>query len=121
MVELSIEQGDLIVEVRRWSRLWAFKRRLRVPLSQIRAVRWDPTVARGWWKGWHVPGTHLPGVIVAGTLYRRGGRDFWDVQGGSRAVTIELENAPYRRLVVDVADPPSTVARINDALGRAAA
>ena len=120
MVELSIEQGDLVVEIRGWSRLWAFKRHLRVPLSQIRAVRWDPTVAKGWWKGWRVPGTHIPGVITAGTFYRRGGRDFWDVRGGSKAVTIELERGKYRRLVVEVADPQSTVTRINEALGPAA-
>jgi len=119
VVELSIEQGDLVVEVRGWSRLWTFKRRLRVPLSQISAVRWDPTVAKGWWKGWRIPGTHIPGAIVAGTFYRRGGREFWDVRDGSNAVTIELERSRYRRLVVDVVDPSNTVRRINETLGRA--
>ena len=38
MVDLSIQHGDLIVEVRGWSKLWAFKRYLRVPLSDIRTV-----------------------------------------------------------------------------------
>jgi hypothetical protein len=47
-VAISFEQGDMVVEVRGWSKLWAFKRRLRVARSQIRAVRWDPTVAKGW-------------------------------------------------------------------------
>ena len=118
MVELSIDQGDLLVEVRGWSRLWTFKRQLQLPLSNIKAVRWDPAVAKGWWKGWRVPGTHIPGVIVAGTFYRRGGRDFWDVRNGSKAVTIELEGSTYRRLVVDVVDPQEAVTMINEALGR---
>jgi hypothetical protein len=120
MVELSIEQGNVVVEVRGWSKLWALKRHLRFPLSHVRTVRWDPTVAKGWWKGWGVRGTHIPGVIIAGTFYRRRGRDFWDVRGGSNAVIIELEGGKYRRLVVDVADPPGTVTMIREALGRAA-
>jgi hypothetical protein len=121
MVDLSIDQGELRVDVRGWSRLWAFKRRLRVPLSKIRAARWDPAVARGWWKGWRLPGTHIPGVIVAGTFYRRGGREFWDVRAGPNAVTIELEGGKYRRLVVEVANPEDAVRTINEALGRQAA
>ena len=121
MVDLSITQGDVVVAVRGWSTVWALKRRLRFPLTRVRAVRWDPAVAKGWWKGWRVLGTHIPGVIVAGTFYRRGGREFWDVRGsGSKALTLELDQCPYRRLVVDVADPPGTVALINAALGRSA-
>jgi hypothetical protein len=120
MVELSIDQGDVLIEVRGWSRLWALKSRLRVPLSHVRAVRWDPTVVRGWWKGWRLPGTHIPGVIVAGTLYRRGGKEFWDVRDGSKAVTIELERDRYAQIVVEVAEPQRVVDVINEALGRAA-
>lgn len=121
MVEVSIDQADLLVEVLGWSKLWALKRRLRVPLSQIRAVRWDPGVGKGWWKGWRAPGTHIPGVIAAGTFYRRGVREFWDIRDGRKAVTIELEGGSYRRLVVEVADPQGTVTMINAALGRTVA
>src|SRR5438445_1274362 len=87
MVELSMQQGDLVVVVRGWSRLWAFKKQLRVPLSQIRTVRWDTAVASGWWKSWRMLGTHIPGVIIAGTFFRGGRREFWDVRDGSKAVT----------------------------------
>jgi hypothetical protein len=116
MVDLSIDQGNLLVRVRGWSKLWTFKSRLRFPLSQIKAVRWDPAAVKGWWKGWRVPGIRIPGVIIAGTFYRDGGQDFWDVRDGSRAVTIELEGSQYGRLVVDVADPQGTVAMIGEAL-----
>jgi len=118
MVEMSIDRGDLLVEVQGWSKLWALKRRFRVPLAHIKAVRWDPAVGKGWWKGWRAPGTHIPGVIAAGTFYRGGRREFWDIRTGRKAVTIELEGDSYRRLVVDVADPRATVAMINEALGR---
>jgi len=119
MVELSIEGHELAVEVRGWSRLWALKSHLRLPLAHVRAVRWDPSVARGWWKGWRLPGTQIPGVIVAGTYCRNGAWEFWDVRGGSKALVIELERDPYARIVVEVADPPAALARIERALGRA--
>jgi hypothetical protein len=54
----------LVVEIRGWSKLWALKKHLRVPLSEIRAVRRDPQAAKGWWKGWRMPGTHIPGIVV---------------------------------------------------------
>ena len=81
-MDLSIQHGDLIVEVRGWSKLWAFKRYLRVPLSDIRTVWLDPNATKGWWRGWRWPGTNIPGVITAGTFYRRGKREFWDVRRG---------------------------------------
>ena len=115
MVELSVERGDLVLEIRGWSKLWALKKQLRVPLAEIRAVRRDPQAAKGWWKGWRMPGTHIPGVITAGTFYRRTGREFWDVRSGSKAVTIELDRGKYRRVVVDVADPESAIRRIAEA------
>ncbi len=119
MVEASIQDGDLVIEVRGWSRLWTLKRQLRFPLSCITAVRWDPAVVKGWWKGWRILGTHLPGVIIAGTFYRDGGRHFWDVRpGASRAVTIELAHCRYRRLIVDVADPARTVSAIIAAVAK---
>jgi hypothetical protein len=96
MVELSVERGDLVLEIRGWSKLWALKKQLRVPLAEIRAVRRDPQAAKGSWKGWRMPGTHIPGVITAGTFYRRTGREFWDVRSGSKAVTIELDRGTYR-------------------------
>ena len=119
MVELSVERGDLVLEIRGWSKLWALKKQLRVPLAEIRAVQRDPQAAKGW-KGWRMPGTHIPGVIAAGTFYRRTGREFWDVRSGSEAVTIELDRGKYRRVVVDVADPESAIRRIEEARRRAA-
>ena len=118
MVELSIDRGHLLVHVRGWSRLWALKTELRIPLSHVRSVRRDPSVMKGWWKGWRVPGTHIPGVIIAGTFYRDGARDFWDTRDGSKAVTIELAGDRYRRLIVDVADPQGAMRMIDAALGR---
>jgi hypothetical protein len=48
--------------------------------------------------------------------YRAGGREFWDVRSGRQAVVIELRGNRYRRLVLDVQDPPAAVRMIAEAL-----
>ena len=117
MVDLTIPNGALDVQVLGWSKVWALKSRIRVPLGSVRAVRHDPEAARGLWKGWRVPGTHVPGVITAGTYRTRGQKHFWDVRRPGRAVVVELEGADYDRLIVDVRDPGATVRMIERAAG----
>lgn len=118
MVEIHVRGDEVEVEVLGLHRLWALKGSLRVPLSAVRGARVDPEAARGWWKGIRAPGTHVPGLIVAGTYYRNGERTFYDVVHAERAVVVELEGQRYDRLVVEVADPEETVRRLRAAAGR---
>lgn len=121
MVSLHIDGQKLELEVQGWHKLWAFKRKIDVPLDAIVDVRRKPGAIRGWWKGLRVPGTHLPGVIVAGTYFKDGQREFWDVGRGDEAIVIELAGHRYDRLVVDVEDPDQTVERIRQAQQQRAA
>lgn len=117
MVEISVEGDDLVVTVRGLHVLWALRRRLEFPLDHIRGVRRaEPDIMEGWWKGIRAPGTHLPGVIVAGTYYRRGERHFWDVSDARRAIIIDLHGESYDKLFVEVADPEATIAMIRKAM-----
>ena len=119
MVEVSIRGDTAVFEVQGWDRLWALKSRLEIPLVNVRGVRADPDVARGWWKGIKAPGTHLPGVIVAGTFHQDGKRIFWDVRDPERTIVVELADERYDELIVEVADPASEVARLLAARGAA--
>ena len=118
MVDITIASGTITFSPRGLSQLWALRRRITVPVSAIRRVRRAaPGVARGWWKGWRLPGTHLPGVIVAGSYLLDGDWEFWDVRGaGSRAIEVNLSAGRFSRLVIDVDDPDGTVARLNRVL-----
>lgn len=110
MVEIKVDTERVTVEVLGWDRLWSFKRRIEIPRYAIRRVRRLPEAAmHGVWKGWRIPGTHMPGVIVAGTYYKRGERQFWDVRHADHAIEIELEGESYDRLFVEVADPVAAV------------
>ncbi len=89
MVELSISGGNLLLHVQGADRLWAFKSSLEIPLQHIASIRADSGIAHGWWHGWRVPGTQIPGVITAGTFYQDGQRVFWDVHNPDNTVVIE--------------------------------
>ena len=116
MVHISIENSRAVFEVQGLHKLWAFRSRLLVPLAHIADVRAaDPTLLRPLWKGIRLPGTYVPGVLVAGTYYKDGERVFWDVRNNERAIVVELTDEPYRRLIVEVASPAAEVARFQAA------
>ena len=115
MARVSIDGDALRVDVEGLDRVWSLKSQLMVPLKHVRGATADPGIAAEP-KGWRLPGTHLPGVIVAGTFYRDGERIFWDVHDGSHAVVIELKDENYARLVVEVQNPPATVDLVENAL-----
>ena len=109
MVEVTIEGDRVRFDVDGWDQLWALKSRLEIPLAHIRSVRIDPEPARGWWHGFRMPGTQIPGVLTAGTFYQHDGAVFYDVHDPEHTIVIELDHEHYRRLVVEVADPAATV------------
>ena len=116
MVDLSIAEGKLMLQVRGADRLWTFKSSLEVPLPHIAGVRRDPDAARGWYHGLKMPGTNVPGVITAGTFYHDGKRVFWDVHRPENTIVIDLHDERYNQLVVEVADPQAAVKLIHTAL-----
>ena len=120
MADVELTENTLIVHVHGIDRLWALKSRLEIPLSHVVGAEVDPEAARGWRKsvqGVRAPGTHVPGVITAGTFYQEGERVFWDVHDTESTVVIDLKDDLYARLVIEVDDPPATAAAIQRALG----
>lgn len=114
MVDLSVGEGQLVLKVRGLDRVWSFKSRLAIPLERIRGARADPSVARGWWKGIRAPGTHIPGIIIAGTFYQDDKRIFWDVHDPEKTIIIDLEDDLYDQLIVEVSDPKEAVRLIEE-------
>jgi hypothetical protein len=119
MVELSIRGDKLRLQVKGLDRLWAMRSRLDIPLASVRGVRADPRVARGLWKGVSAPGTHIPGLIIAGTFYQDDKRIFWDVHDPERTVVIDLVGQRFDQLIVEVNDPDSVVKMLEGAIGPA--
>lgn len=116
MVHVDVTEGSLTVCVEGLDRIWALKSQVQVPLAHVAEVK--PGIADApWWRSIHMPGTNLPGVLRAGSFYDWGTHEwsFWDVHDPGHAVTIDLRDEHYARLVVEVANPAETVARLERA------
>jgi hypothetical protein len=118
MVEISFEGDRIRLEVQGLDKLWALKSQLEFPLAHVRSVRKDAEPALGWWHGFRLPGTSIPGMLTAGTFYQHEGAIFYDVHDPEQTIVFELEHEHYRRLVVEVEHPAATVARVNQALAK---
>jgi hypothetical protein len=117
MVNITLEDDALLIDVQGMHKLWALKSTLRVPLADIVSVRRDPERARGP-HGLRFPGTHLPFVYFAGTAYQSDRRpDFWTVHDPEKAIVIQCrDTAAYDEIVVEVEHPEHDVTLITRAL-----
>ncbi|GHH63399.1 hypothetical protein ACFXKJ_13660 [Kitasatospora indigofera] len=114
MARVSVTDGTLVVEVEGIDKLWALKSRLEIPLANVRGATIDPGMAQES-RGIKLLGTHMPGLITAGTFRSHGDRVFWDVKNPAGAIVIELADENYTRLILEVADPRATVRLIEEA------
>jgi len=112
--KVTVTPECLVVEPAGFGKVWSFRRRLTIPLGQVRGATFDPGM-RDEPKGWRGPGLAFRGRL-SGTFHADGGRQFWNVSGYERAVVITLE-PPHRfeRLVITVDDPAQVVETINAA------
>jgi hypothetical protein len=116
MVTVSIVGDNAHFEVEGMDKLWAFKSTIDIPLAHIRSVRVDPDAARGWWHGWRMPGTQVPGIILAGTYYHSEGAVFYDVHDTDNTVVVELHDEKYQRIVIEVESPAQTAMMLQAAI-----
>ncbi len=123
MVDVEIVDDVVRFTVRGMHKVWALKSQLEIPVKEIESVEIpEPELARGWWKGLRMPGTHVPGLIIAGTFYQKGKRIFWDVTDPDSVVQFLMKKGgEYDELIVEVEDPEEVVERVSEALPSAAA
>lgn len=112
MVEITKEGSDVVIEVKGFHKLWAFKNRLTIPVKHIAGAYSDESEAEGI-IGIKAPGTSIPFVINAGTFYNSDGKVFMDVMDKTKAVTIILKDEDYQKIVVEVEDPFETLKLLN--------
>ena len=118
MVKVSINGDRIRFEVEGLDKLWALKSQLEIPVAHVKAVRIDPDAARGWWLGLRLPGTHIPGILAAGTFYQGDGAVFYDVHDPERSIVLDLDHEHYKRLVIEVEDKEETVSGLKAAIAR---
>lgn len=103
---VEVHEDYLVVDVRGVEKAMKLLSRLRIPLEHVQGAEADPAIEHTLWRGWRMPGVHLPGVR------------FYDVHGHpDKTVVIHLKDETYDRMIVEVPDPAEVVAKINNAVG----
>jgi hypothetical protein len=103
MVTIKKEGDNFIFEVKGIHKLWAFKSQISIPADHIVRVHQDYDTIKGW-KGFRMPGTHIPFVFTAGTFYKDGEKIFWDVLNMDKCIIVELKDTEYKQLIIEVED-----------------
>lgn len=118
MVEITVEGGNLIIDVLGSHKLFAMKSQLTVPLEHVESVRHDPDHADRFWHGVKFIGSDIPGVFAAGTFWSTDGWRFWDVRHPENAIVIDLKDDKLAEIIVEVEEPFETVRMIERAIAR---
>ena len=116
MIDVIIEGDDIHFEVEGWDKFWALKSRLKIPLAHVKGARIDEEAARGWWHGVKIWGADLPGVITAGTFFRKGRMVFYDTHKPEHTIVVDLDHEDFDTLVLQVRDPAGAIATIAGAV-----
>ena len=116
MPAVKIGAKSLDVELTGAESVWAMRRSLSIPAENIVGAQ---ALGPKWWKtlGFRIPGTALPGVIIAGTYVKTGDRAFvyWS-RRYKEVLQINLQNHRYNRVLVGVDDAKALAEAINMAI-----
>lgn len=116
MAEVEVVGGQVRVTVRgAANRALAFRGHLEVPLDHVAGVHRYGADDTGHFRGVRVPGANLPGVVTAGTYRGPGGKAFYAIHKGDKAVVIECRDDYWERIVVEVDEPDALVHRLQTA------
>jgi hypothetical protein len=110
VVDISVGGEKAIFEVEGLDKMWSLRSRLEIPLAHIKGVRADPAVARGWYHGFRLLGSNIPGILTAGMFHRDGNNVFWDVHDPERTIVLDLDHEFYDKLIIEVHDPAAAMA-----------
>ena len=115
MPKIVIKAKSLTVELSASEKIWAMHGSLDIASEHILGA--EPLSPR-WWKtlGLRIPGTALPGLIVAGTYRAYGDRSFVYWTRKKQPLQINLYNHRYNRLIVGVDDADAWADAINAAI-----
>ena len=124
MPKLELNDDQLVIRLTAGEKLAALHGDLTVNGVAIRGAA---VADKKWWTtlGMRVPGTAIPGLIIAGTYLQKGDRAFvsWTrKQGQPLEITLAAKMAPeargtrYTRIFVGIDDAQAWADKINDAI-----
>lgn len=115
LVMVKIEKrGDyFLFEVKGIHKLWAFKSQLTIPVEHV-ANAYPNQESVNWIAGLRMPGTHIPGLITAGSYVERNGTIFYDVSDPKKSIVIELIDEHYKKLIIEVENVEAAIKLLSE-------
>ena len=115
MAKVTINPANLRVELTPAERLWGLHGSLTVPGKQVVGAQ---ALGKGWMStlGLRLPGTGLPGLLIAGTYVRKGEKAYVSWKRGEQVLQVNLSGNKYSRIVVGVQDAEALAEEINTAI-----
>ncbi|MGZ6907496.1 MAG: hypothetical protein ACXVJ7_07490 [Acidimicrobiia bacterium] len=115
-VAVTLRPDTLSVSLTGWDSVWAVKRTLSIPWSDVVGARVVTVEDARQRLGWRLAGTGVPGVAIAGTrtvIGEPGARELWAVYRDPQALEIETRLLRPKRIVLQVPDREELAAAIN--------
>ncbi|MDH3676850.1 MAG: hypothetical protein OEQ12_00920 [Nitrosopumilus sp.] len=113
MVKFSITKTAIIVNFQGYKKFLALKNNLRIPLSCVKSVSSAPVK---WLVFTPKAGTNFPGLIMAGTFFRRDGITFYYVRDLNKCIILSLQNHRYSKIVIQVEQKEEIALKIRKAI-----
>lgn len=108
MVTIEKHNENFVFEVKGLHKLWALKSELIIPAEHITDA-YPNEQNLNWMLALRMPGTHIPGLITAGTYIVKDGTIFCDVVNHSNSIVVELKDEFYKKLIIEVEDPQRAI------------
>lgn len=109
MAHLEVAGDEVTVRLSNLEKVEALHRDVTFPRAAIRDARVVPK-AMVEVRGLRLPGTAIPGVVIAGTFVTREVRTFAVCHGTGPGLVIDLVGGPFDRLVLTADDPELVLA-----------
>ncbi len=106
MNKIIVNENFIEIKIEGMDVLWAMKRKLIIPKSSVVNVYLKPKDL----KSPHLkfPGSSVPGLILSGTYYGKGRKEFWTTHFKD-GVVFDLKDFKYSRVVIDIENPQSII------------
>lgn len=101
MVTIEKKEENFVFEVKGLHKLWALKSLITIPKENIISA-YPNQENLNWIEGLRMPGTHIPGLITAGTYIVKDGTIFCDVTDQNKSIVVELKDEHYKKLIIEV-------------------
>ena len=115
MAKIFIKKNSIEIKLEGIKKFLALKGTLKIPLRCIKKISTTPAK---WLIFTPKSGTNFPGVIMAGTFFRREGMVFYYVRDLKNCITLSLANHKYAKVVIEVDDKTKTAKEIRNLLNR---